>query len=158
MLRSLRTEHGVSLRSVRKALRYAENSLDLDRLLLRPELRTDGGRLFLEQYGRLTDLSASGQIAMRQMFDEHLKRVEWDGWEFPIRLYPFVSTEVPTTNRPIVIDPGIAFGRPVLHRQGISTRAIAERIDAGESVSELARDYEVGQPEIEEAVLYERSA
>lgn len=158
VLRSLRTEHGVSLRNVRKALRYAEESLEVERLLLRPELRTDGGRLFLERYGKLIDLSASGQLAMRQLFDEHLKRVEWDQWKFPVRLYPFVSGEVPTSNRPIVIDPELAFGRPILYRQGISTRAIAERIDAGETVSELALDYELTEPEIEEAVLYERSA
>jgi uncharacterized protein (DUF433 family) len=32
--------------------------------------------------------------------------------------------------RPIAIDPNIAFGRPVVLRAGVSTGIIAERIDA----------------------------
>jgi uncharacterized protein (DUF433 family) len=40
---------------------------------------------------------------------------------------------------------------------GVSTQAIADRIDAGESVHELAADYRLEPSEIEEAVLYERA-
>jgi hypothetical protein len=98
------------------------------------------GDVFLEQYGKLISLNASGQLAMRKVFEEHLKRVEWDQWQFPVRLYPFVSGEAPA-QRPIAIDPSIAFGRPVLLRAGVSTGAIADRIDAGESVTDLAEDY-----------------
>jgi len=52
------------------------------RLLLRPELRTDAGKMFLERYGELIGLTASGQLAMRRLFDEHLKRVEWTRRDF----------------------------------------------------------------------------
>lgn len=158
VLRSLRTEHGVSVKALRQALEYAERSLKIERLLLRNELRTDAGQLFLDRYGQLINLSASGQLAMRRLFDEHLKRVEWDEWQFPVRLYPFVSGEMQTAERPIAIDPKIAFGRPVVIRMGISTGTIAERIDAGETVQELASDYGVSPTEIEQAVVYERAA
>lgn len=158
VLRALRTDHGVSLNALRQAIDYAEKSLDIDRLLLSSELRTDGGRLLLERYGELIDLSASGQIAMRRFFDEHLKRVEWDQWQFPVRLYPFTSGNGPTAERLVSIDPAIAFGRPVMIHRGISTRAIVERIDAGETVAEVAEDYDLTPPEVEEAVLYERAA
>ncbi len=106
----------------------------------------------------LINLSALGQLAMRWLFDEHLKRVEWDEWKFPIRLYPFISGDTPASDKPIAIDPKIAFGRPVMVRMGISTSTIAERIDAGESVSELAADYNLSTEEVEQAVLYERAA
>jgi hypothetical protein len=89
VLRSLRTDHGVSMEALRKALHYAEKALNVERLLLNPELRTDAGKLLLDRYGELIELSASGQIAMRHMFNEHLARVEWDEWKFPVRLYPF---------------------------------------------------------------------
>ena len=39
----------------------------------------------------------------------------------------------------IVISPRIAFGRPVLLRRGISTSAIAEQIDAGETIKTSCR-------------------
>ena len=91
--------------ALRKALAYAEKRLKIKRLLLSRDLRTDAGRVLLERYGQLIDLSASGQIAMRRIFDEHLKRVEWDEWKFPIRLYPFQSAHLTTSDRSIAIDP-----------------------------------------------------
>lgn len=158
VLRSLRTDHGVSMDSLRKAIDYAQRSLQIERLLLSPELRTDAGRLLLEKYGKLIDLSASGQLAMRHVFNEHLARVEWDEWKFPVRLYPFLSSDLSGPKRSIRIDAQIAFGRPVLADRSISTATIVGRIDAGESLDDLADDYDVPVEQIEEAVLYERAA
>ena len=157
VLRSLRTEHGVAIRELRRAIAYAERTLKIERLLLNRDLRTHAGEVFLEEYGKLISLSTSGQIAMRRLLEEHLKRVEWDQWQFPVRLYPYVSAE-PTMERPIAIDPDIAFACPVVIRAGVSTEAIAGRIDAGETVEALAEDYDLKPEEIEEAVLYERAA
>jgi uncharacterized protein (DUF433 family) len=158
VLRSLRTDHGVAVKALRKAIDYAEKKLGIHRLLLRRELCTNAGSVFLDRYGQLIELSASGQLAMRRIFDEHLKRVEWDSSQFPVRLYPFISASAPTEERPIVIDPRIAFGRPILQRRGISTATIAERLDAGETVEAIANDYDLGVREIEQAALYERAA
>ena len=158
VLRSLRNEHGVPVRALRSALVYAEKTLGIDRLLLRPELRTDAGKVFLDRYGELIELTASGQLAMRRLFEEHLKRVEWDSSRFPVRLYPFLSASAPSAERAIVIDPRIAFGRPVMLRKGISKSTIAERVDAGEAVDDIAADYDLGRSEIEQAVVYERAA
>lgn len=158
VLRSLRAEHRVPLDAVRKALDYAERKLEIDRLLVRRDLVTNGGELFLDRYGQLLNLSASGQLAMRHLFHEHLKRVEWDEWKFPVRLYPFIAAEPADALQPVALDPAIAFGRPIVASAGVSTRAIAERIDAGESVSELASDYGITEQEVEQAVVYERAA
>lgn len=95
---------------------------------------------------------------MRRLFHDHLARVEWDEWQFPIRLYPFISADVPTFERPIGIDPAIAFGRPIVIRKGVGTSTIAERIDAGENITEVANDYGLSEAEVEQAILYERAA
>lgn len=158
VLRSLRTEHGVSMDGLRRAIRYAQDSLKIERLLLSAELRTDAGKLLLERYGQLIELSASGQIAMRRMFNDHLARVEWDEWSFPVRLYPFSSSGMPVAERPIAIDAHLAFGRPIVAQSGVTTGVIARRIDAGETAIELAEDYDLSIEQIEEAVLYERAA
>lgn len=68
------------------------------------------------------------------------------------------TSEPFTSGRPISIDAHVAFGRPVLAHRGITTSAIVERIDAGESVADLAEDYDLSSNQIEEAVLYERAA
>jgi uncharacterized protein (DUF433 family) len=104
----------------------------------------------------LIELSASGQLAMRRLFEEHLKRVEWDDWKFPVRLYPFVTSETQAV-RTIAIDPKITFGRPIVARAGISTNAIAGRIDAKEPAAEVAADYDLTEEEVEQAVAYERA-
>jgi uncharacterized protein (DUF433 family) len=157
VLRALRTEHGVSIKALRDSLAYAERTLKIDRLLLREDLRTHGGRVLLDHYGQLIDLSTSGQIAIRKALEDHLARVEWDAWQFPVRLYPYPTATL-DGRRPIVIDAQIAFGRPVLVAQGVSTYAIAERLDAGETVADLAADYDVTPADIEQAALYERAA
>lgn len=157
VLRALRTEHGVSIKALRNSIAYAERTLKIDRLLLREDLRTHGGRVLLDHYGHLIDLSASGQIAIRKALEDHLARVEWDQWKFPVRLYPYPSAAL-DERRPIAIDAHIAFGRPVLVAKGVSTHVIAERLDAGESVNALAADYDVTPADIEQAALYERAA
>lgn len=158
VVRALRIDHGVSMKALRQAQHFAEKKLGIERLLLRKELCTDAGRVFLRRYEELIELSASGQLAMRRVFDEHLKRIEWDANKLPTRLYPFLASDGFTAIRPITIDPAIAFGRPVVTRRGIGTRVIGERIDAGETVEDLAADYDLEIAEIEEAVLYERAA
>jgi len=157
VLRSLRTDHGVALTEVRQALSYAERELRISRLLTRPELRASGGELFLEHYGELVNLSASGQLAMKRMFERHLARIEWSSLQTASRLYPFLTGEA-ADERPIVIDPAVSFGRPVVSGAFVSTRAILERIDAGETVEEVAGDYQVTVATIEDAVIFERAA
>jgi uncharacterized protein (DUF433 family) len=96
---------------------------------------------------------------MRQVLEAHLKRVEWDAQRLPIRLHPFVAVgSADESLRAIAIDPAISFGRPVVASRSISTAAIVARIDAGETVDELAADYEISATEIEQAVVYERAA
>jgi uncharacterized protein (DUF433 family) len=157
VLRSLRTAHEVSMPDLRKAVAYAEKELHIKRLLLSPELRTTAGELFLDRYGELVNLTRSGQLAMREMLKRFLQRVEWDRWSFPVRLYPFVGAAGDAA-RPIAIDPNVAFGRPVVQRVGVSTAAIADRIDAGETVQALADDYDLSPEEVQQAVLYARAA
>lgn len=158
VLRALRTEHGVEMAQLRAAIDYAQKRERVPRLLLSPELRTHAGQVFLDRYVELINLSASGQLVMRRLFEDHLQRVEWDEWKFPVRLYPYLQDGLRTSDRPIAIDPRVAFGRPVLRRKGISTAAIADRIDAGESIDALADDYELSPEEIEQAVLYAHAA
>jgi uncharacterized protein (DUF433 family) len=157
VLRSLRIDHDVKMDSLRRAIDYARKQLHIPRLLLSSELRTEAGMLLLERYGQLINLSTSGQIAIRHVFNEHLARVEWDQWQFPVRLYPFTFSSIAAT-RPVAITAHIAFGRPVLAHAGVATATIASRIDCGESIQDIADDYDLNVKDIEDAVLYERAA
>lgn len=158
VLWSLRTKHGVSIKAVRDALKYAQDKLRISRLLLSKQLRTDDASLFLERYSELINLSRSGQLVMQKLFEAYISRIEWDRDELPARLYPFVSNDWETEAREIVIDPFISFGRPIVKSKGITTAIIVSRIDAGETVPELAMDYGISSSEIESAIIYEGTA
>jgi uncharacterized protein (DUF433 family) len=158
VLRGLRTQHSVDLKAVRPALEYAEKELGIERLLLNNEpLLTYGGQLFLERFGDLVNLSRAGQIAIRSMLLEHLKRVERDDAAIPIRLYPFLASEL-TGARSIVMDPRRSFGRPTLAGAGIRTEVVANRINAGESVVDLAADYDLSEEQIRDALVFQQTA
>lgn len=159
VLRALRTQHSVDLKSVRPALAYAEEVLGIERLLLNNEpLLTNGAELFLDRFGELINLTRAGQIAIREVLIQHLKRVERDDAAIPIRLYPFVGAGLPDSTRSVVIDPRRSFGRPVLVGAGIRTQVIADRINAGETVGELADDYELTEEQIRDALVFHQAA
>jgi len=158
VLRSLRTRHAVPLKHVRPAIAYAEQRMGIPRLLLSKELKTHAGDIFLEQLGSLVNLSKSGQLAIRQMLEAHLQRVEWDDRAIPIRLYPFMGVGREPDEPPVVIDPTVSFGRPTVRGTGILTSVVVARIDAGESTRELADDYGLTEAQINAAILFERAA
>lgn len=76
----------------------------------------------------------------------------------PVRPYPIAHADVTEPARVIVIDPLISFGTPVIAGKGIGTGTIASRIDAGESIADVAADYELTEAEVEEALVYELAA
>lgn len=155
VLRALRIVHEISVKDLRKAIHYAEKELGVEHLLVREELFANR-ELFLRKYGTLINLSKSGQYAMESVLGAHLERVVWK-LSVPVRLYPFLSDESDRT-KIIAIDPSIKFGRPVVASKAISTAAIVTRVDAGESVDALAKDYGLRPDEITAAIVYERAA
>jgi uncharacterized protein (DUF433 family) len=158
VLRALRTTHRMELKPIRSAITYAERHLGIDRLLLSRELLTDRQSVFLEHYGELINLSHSGQVTLRVLLNAYLQRIDRDDSGMPLRLFPFVRGESDAGPKHIAIDPAIGFGRPIVRSRGVSTHAIVDRIDAGESVADVATDYGLAQQEVEEAIVYERAA
>jgi uncharacterized protein (DUF433 family) len=158
VLRALRTEHGIPLHAVRAALDYAETELGIEHVLLSDSLLTGRGEVFLEQYGRLISLSRSGQLAMRQMLEIYLKRVQRDDRHIPVRLFPFLRQEPTSSSEAVVIDPKVSFGQPIVAGSGIRTSMIVSRIDAGETVEHLAHDYGLTPEQINDALLFEKAA
>ena len=55
----------------------------------------------------------------------------------------------------VVVDPQIAFGRPVLAGRGVPTAVLADRFKAGDTLEQLADDYEIATQVIEEALRCE---
>lgn len=155
VLTAIRREHNIPLYKVRKALDYLKQGFPSDHPLADQNFETDGLDLFIQKYGELINISKDGQLAMKDLLQSHLKRIERDSSGLPLKLYPFTRKPQPGEPKTVVIDPLISFGRPVLSGTGIATAIIAERYKAGESMHELAEDYGRPSSEIEEAIRCE---
>ncbi len=156
VLSAIRRQHQIPLSKVRAAVKYLRKHFATDRPLADQQFVTDGLDLFVEKLGALIAASSYGQLAMREVLELHLKRVERDPHGVPIRLYPFTHSEPePAATGAIVIDPAVSFGRPVIGRLGVPTAVIAERYKAGDGIDELATDYGADRYEIEEAIRCE---
>lgn len=161
VLDALRREHDIPLRKARRVLRLLSRFFpDSLHPLADHDLLIDGGEVFVEHLGSLVSASHEGQIAIRELLEAHLRRVERDPMGRASRLYPFTRKRADRQSllaepKFVMIDPEIQFGRPVLAGTGIPTLVIADRYKAGESISDLARDYNRPEKEIEEAIRCE---
>lgn len=162
LLAAIRREHTVPMHKVRRAIDYLQentrNQSDKLHPLLSEQLQTDGLDLFVEQYGRLVNISMEGQLAIREVVQAALRRIKRDTSGLPVKLYPFTRSRIVNAPEMVVIDPALSAGRPVIAGTGLATEIIAERCKAGETVAELARDYGRQKTEIEEAIRYELRA
>lgn len=161
VLRVIRKDHQIRLDKVRTALDYIDRELNVPHPLARIEFQTDGVDLFVESVGKLINASRDGQLAMREILNHLLKRVEFDESGLASKLFPFtrqnetlMKKESPKT---LVIDPRISFGRPVLVGTGIPTAMLVARYKAGDSIDSLAEDYGCLRLEVEEAIRCEIS-
>jgi uncharacterized protein (DUF433 family) len=159
VLAAIRREHAISMPKVRTALAYLAQHTrrDPDRRhpLISADLETDGLDLFIDEYGRLINISREGQTVIREVVRAALSRVERGPEGIPVKLYPFTRKAIEDAPAMIVIDPRLSAGRPVIAGTGLATQVIAERYKAGESVRELAYDYGRERAEIEEAIRCE---
>jgi uncharacterized protein (DUF433 family) len=158
VLRALRTRHEVPMAAVRTALDHAEKKFRIERLLLRDDLLTAAGSVFIERLGQLIDLGRSGQIVLKELLAAHLKRIERDIDGLPLRLFPVNTARGLEGPKIVSIDPNVSFGRPFIAGKGVRTATIVERLDAGEAREVVAADYQLEDREIDEAILYERAA
>ncbi len=149
---SIRKTHGVSFQKARRALDFVERRLGVSRPLIHEEFATDGVHLFVERYGKLIAASQQGQVALRELLEASLIRIERDEAGLAAKLYPW--SHEPSEPQVVAIDPRVSFGRPVLAATGIPVDILMERFRSGETIGHLADDYRVEPSRIESVVRW----
>jgi uncharacterized protein (DUF433 family) len=145
-LRALRKSQGMRIEAVRNAVRYLERKLATARPLASRVFRSDGIELFVDRFGTLINASKEGRLAMLEVFDEHLRQVEYGHDGRARRLYLDADRCI------IVIDPAVAFGRPVITGTRVSLEIIGARFQGGEEPAEIATDYEIPEAQVNQAI------
>jgi uncharacterized protein (DUF433 family) len=154
VLSSLRKE-GPRLPVIRDAIKHVERKMGIDRPLANVAFQTDGVGIFVEVLGQIIDVSRDGQVAMRKLITSYLRRVDYGKDGLALRLYPFTRLGELEDPKAVVFDPKVSFGRLVVTGTGIPTAEIADRFNAGETLTELADDFSVELRMVEEALRCE---
>ena len=158
VLAGIRRDHAVPLPKVRKALAYVRRSFGTHQPLAEEQFVTDGVDLFVEKYGALVGVSQEGQLQMREVIRERLRRVRRDPKGLPEKIILFPAAGSGQGRADVVIDPRRSFGRPVLDGLGIRTTVVFERFMAGDNIELLAHDYAVPAQAVQDAIRCERQA
>ncbi|MBI4321352.1 MAG: DUF433 domain-containing protein [Chloroflexi bacterium] len=145
---------GVPLQRIRKARDYLAQKFDSEHPFAEIRLKTEGHHVLLDlqevepdaDLGVLVVADKDGQEAWQGMVGERFAEFDYESG-LAVRWYPEGKSQ------PVVIDPRIYFGAPTVC--GIPTWAIKGRYEAGESIDEIAADFELGDEQIVYALAFE---
>jgi len=138
-------ESGVPLRSMRKALKYIRGTIQGKHPLLTHDFEVSGKDAFIQHLGMTICATRDGQLAMRKIIEQHLRRIVRDENGLPLKVFPINSKR-------LAIDPLFASGKPIVKNRGITASVLWARNKTGESIPEIAKDYGLKTIEVKEAI------
>jgi len=150
---------GIPLQRIRIAYEYLERRFNTEYPFARLKIKTDGARLLndLKQAEGpwvnklLEEASARGQVIWVEPIQDRIQEFDYNRmYELAIRWFPRGK------DVPIVIDPQIQFGAPILKDSGVATWVIGERRRVGESIDEIREDFGIGELAVRQALDFER--
>ena len=152
-------DHGVSLQKVRRALDEARELLGTDRFA-RQTFFTDDRSIFLrlqegdagDRGDAILELMSGGQWVIAPLIRELAQQIEFESLEgLAMRWYPLGR------NRPVVLDPMVAYGAPSIVGRGIKTTNVYDFFVAeGESLAAVRAWWGLSDDKIQAAVDLER--
>lgn len=149
-------KHGVSLRMIRLASERARELFQTDYPFTSRQFRTDGRTIFasaIEETGEtaLLDL-VKQQYAFRKIIEPSLYAgIEFDEDDVATRWYPTPRSKA------IVLDPAVAFGKPIVTNGSVRTSILHEAFIAEGNKDVVAKLYEVPVSAVNAAVAFEES-
>jgi uncharacterized protein (DUF433 family) len=149
-------DRGVSLRNVRRAHRRAAGKLDTLHPFAFEKFKTDGRGIFLElaresdDYRPLLEM-ASGQYALPKALNRYLHQIDF-GMDtlMATRWWPLGRS------RPVVLDPAIAFGTPVIAGTRVPVQSVLDALRAGETKNSVCKWFGVRSRDVSAAVSFGR--
>ncbi|MDQ2796849.1 MAG: DUF433 domain-containing protein [Actinomycetota bacterium] len=145
---------GVPLQRIRPAVAALSRNIGLDHALASKRLYTDGAEVLYDYAARRNEddllelvVVRTGQHQFSEVVRDYLKRITYggDGWASRVRLPSYQHAEV-------VVDPKIAFGLPLVVNGGARVEDLVDRFVAGDSVADIAYDFDVPPEEVEDVI------
>ncbi|TCP54284.1 uncharacterized protein DUF433 [Tamaricihabitans halophyticus] len=154
VLRALR-DLGLTKRKIRDAAAEVRRAFDTPYALATKKIATDGIDIFVHYAHDDLARAADGQRPIREVIDDYLRYVSWDANDgfassLQLRQYPDIA--------PVVIDPRFGWGAPVVASTKVPVDAVVDLWLAGESLEDVADDYDLTREQVEAICRVTRAA
>ncbi len=148
------TKAGVPVSHIRPALEQLRTQIGVEHALASDRLKTDGAEILWDLRHRDAAFDdnrlvvvRNGQATFGEIVREHLKQVSYrNGFIGQLRIPRANGAEY-------TIDPEINFGQPTLSEYGVRVDDLLDRIAAGETIQDVADDYDIPTSTIENLAL-----
>jgi uncharacterized protein (DUF433 family) len=157
LLREYRQTHRVSMAELRAFIDQVRREFGVPYPLAHQRPYVSGKELLAEAQdatgldaGLCLVATVRGQYVLTPAADAFYKRVTWEG-DAAAAWRPHDDPQ-----SPVSVQPGMRAGRPAV--KGISTEAVREHEQAGETVSDIAADFGLTDEDVLWALAYETSA
>jgi uncharacterized protein (DUF433 family) len=138
------------MQRIRPAVARISAEFGLDHALASQRVYTDGAELIFD-YASSSDDEAlltvvrTGQEHLAEVIRGYLTRISYggDGWAERLHLPAYTATDV-------IVDPDCAFGQPLVVNGGARVEDLVDRFRAGDSVADIAADFDVPEDEVED--------
>ena len=144
-MRPVRRAHGRAVQKLRKRYPFASE-----------KLRTDGKGVFMalaqesDEYRPLLEMS-SGQYVLPKILDRYLHQIDFDlDTLVAKRWWPLGKA------KPIVVDPSIAFGSPVIAGTRVPVQSVLDALRAGETRKSVCRWLDLRPSDVSAVALFDR--
>ena len=145
---------GVPMQRIRPAVEVLSSGIGVDHALASRRLYTDGAEVLYDYASSEHDEELRGLTAVRtgqrqfaEVIRNYLKRITYgdDGWAARVHLPAYRQAEV-------IVDPRRAFGMPLVVHGGARVEDLVDRFVAGDTLGDIAEDFGVPEPEVEDVV------
>ena len=141
---------GVSFQTVRDAYENARSEWGLEYPFAHLKLEAMGGHIVSLMRGEASrpSLDSPQQWTLPGLIQETVDQLEYAEDELASRWFPVGRTI------PIVIDPRLSAGLPVIDGRGVTVQAIRKRFKAGLRIEFIAEDFDMDRNLVETALQY----
>lgn len=138
---------GLPMARIRPAVEVLRQEIGLENALLSERLRTDGAEILIENGDRDLVVVRNHQGVFRDVVDQYLQSIVYrEGFVDFLRLPTFERIGV-------VVDPRRNAGQPTVDRIGVRVEDVVSRVRAGESMTDVADDFELEAVELRSLLL-----
>lgn len=146
--------HGVSLQAIRIIARHARELFDSPYPFTCKRFQTDGKTIFAESLQESGDTELLDLRGKQIVFNKIIRPFLYEGIEFGVD--ERALRWFPKKNKKVVLDPAIAFGKPIVTDVGIRTDILYEAYLAeGKNRKLVAQQFEVSQQAMDAAIRFE---